>query len=100
MTSVSASAVFVVVGLTGIAFYLTPSIIASRRQTRGTLTVIAINVVAGWTIIGWVTAFGLALRRGNNPLEAKHFAVGLGVMAIAIAVYEFFNLLWLHIPAP
>jgi hypothetical protein len=100
MTTAVASALFVLALLLGLALYLTPSIIAIRRQARATATVIAIDVLAGWTLIGWVTAFGLAFRRDKQASEPKHFALGCGVLVAVGVVYEVFNLLWLHIPAP
>lgn len=99
MTTVMASVIFVVVLVAGLAYYFTPSIIAVRRQAKSTPLVMAINFLTGWTLIGWVLAFGMAFRRGDNPLQPKYLAFGCGIMVVVFAVYEFVNLMWLHVPA-
>jgi len=40
-----------------IAAYLAPSIIAFYRKHRSIGSIIAINVLLGWTVIGWIWAF-------------------------------------------
>ena len=48
----------VVAGL--IAFYLLPSFIAVGRGIRG---VVRLNVLTGWTGVGWFVALAIACRR-------------------------------------
>jgi hypothetical protein len=40
----------------GVAFYALPSIIASRRRHREALPIMAVNLLFGWTFIGWALA--------------------------------------------
>jgi len=44
------------------AFYLLPVIIAGIRRVPGIGAVAVINVLLGWTLVGWVVALALALR--------------------------------------
>jgi len=53
----SAASVFVVAGL--IAFYLLPSLIAVGRGVRG---VVRLNLLTGWTGVGWFVALAIACR--------------------------------------
>jgi hypothetical protein len=42
--------------------YLLPTIVASRYRHPKKLTIILLNVAAGWTIIGWVLALVWAMK--------------------------------------
>lgn len=42
--------------------YLVPSFVAYWRMPPNVYSVIAINVLLGWTLIGWVVALAMALR--------------------------------------
>jgi hypothetical protein len=58
-------AAFIVAGglvvLSG-ALYLLPVLIGSIRRVPGLGSVAVVNVLLGWTLIGWVAALALALR--------------------------------------
>jgi hypothetical protein len=45
------------------ALYLLPSALALARQHRNRDAVIALNVLAGWTIVGWVIALVWAVYK-------------------------------------
>lgn len=51
--------------------YLAPAIVALalRRPRRG--AIVAINILAGWTVLGWVAALVWALRRPDAPVPAS-----------------------------
>ena len=53
-----------------ILVYMLPLIIASNRRLPNTGTIAAINVVLGWTIIGWFFALMMALF-GIAPAQAQ-----------------------------
>jgi hypothetical protein len=55
--------------LPAMSLYFIPSIIAAVRHCRTTVWVFAINVLAGWTVVGWVVALGVAAgsQRGDRP---------------------------------
>jgi len=48
--------------------YLLPVLIAWLRRAPGIGAVAVVNIVFGWTLIGWIAALGLALRRPASPV--------------------------------
>lgn len=44
-----------------VALYLTPSALALHRNCVSTGWIVAINVLLGWTLFGWVVALGWAM---------------------------------------
>ena len=58
-----------------VAVYWLPVIIASRRRVPDLGSVIVINLLAGWTVIGWVVALALAVR-DPRPAPEKAPATG------------------------
>ena len=40
----------------GIAFYLLPAMIAKKRRAKHETAIFAINVLFGWTVLGWLAA--------------------------------------------
>lgn len=48
-------------GLVGVGLYFLPSLIAVARQTHNTTGIFLLNLFLGWTGIGWVIAFIMAL---------------------------------------
>ena len=49
-----------------IVVYPLPTYIAFRRQKRNAVAILALNVLVGWTFIGWVAAFIWALTRDHQ----------------------------------
>ena len=43
-------------GILGLAVYFLPIIIAAVRHTKSIVGIILLNVLAGWTFIGWIIA--------------------------------------------
>jgi hypothetical protein len=41
--------------------YFVPTIIASRARKRNLTAIAALNILAGWTVIGWIIALVWAL---------------------------------------
>lgn len=41
--------------------YLLPTLLAIARHKRQAAAIVTLNVVAGWTLIGWVAALAWAL---------------------------------------
>jgi hypothetical protein len=54
----------------GCALYFLPSIIAVRRHNDNLVAVIAINLLVGWTFIGWIVALVLALSSDGRTYNA------------------------------
>lgn len=48
-----------------LSLYLLPAIIAIARKHQNTGAVVTLNVLAGWTMIGWVAAFVWSMT--NRP---------------------------------
>lgn len=46
--------------------YLLPSVVAASTRHRHTVAIVALNVLLGWTIAGWLIAFVWALV---NPVR-------------------------------
>ena len=46
-----------------VAAYFTPSVIALCRGLPRPEMVLAVNALAGWTVIGWLLALSMALHR-------------------------------------
>ncbi|MEU9199592.1 superinfection immunity protein [Streptomyces sp. NPDC048332] len=56
--------------LLGLGIYLLPSLIALKRRTSNRWLVLVINVLFGATLLAWVLALVLALRRPRVPSVA------------------------------
>lgn len=60
-----------VVGLVALAvvlgLYFAPAIIAGVRHHRQLGPIIAIDLLAGWTVIGWVVALAMSLSATRPP---------------------------------
>jgi hypothetical protein len=53
-----------------IGIYFVPTIVALILRVRGSGWVFATNLIAGWTLIGWLVALGLVcVYRGLDRLE-------------------------------
>lgn len=48
-------------------FYFVPSIAASTRRHRNRGAICALNLLLGWTLLGWVVAFVWALTNNCEP---------------------------------
>jgi hypothetical protein len=45
----------------GIGFYFLPAIIAAVRHTHNAAAILILNLLVGWTGIGWLVVFLMAL---------------------------------------
>ena len=54
----------------GFLFYFLPSIIAAARSKRDLASIFVLNLLLGWTAIGWVIAMIWALKV-DTPLAAR-----------------------------
>lgn len=55
----------VILGLVACVYFL-PSIVAWRRHVVNVGSVVVVNVLLGWTFIGWVVALAMALRTAKT----------------------------------
>ncbi len=49
------------------AIYLIPTFFAFERPHPRRLAVVAVNILLGWTLIGWLTSLAMALK----PMETR-----------------------------
>ncbi len=58
------------VSLTGLilllAFYFLPTIIALSRRSTMTVWVVLIDLLAGWTVVGWIVALVMAIASARE----------------------------------
>ena len=47
----------------GFVLYFLPAIIAFARSKRDTVSILVLNLLLGWTMIGWVIALVWALKQ-------------------------------------
>lgn len=50
-------AILVAIGLSMLAVYLAPTLVASMLKRKNLPAIAAVNLLLGWTLIGWVGAF-------------------------------------------
>lgn len=48
---------FVVYALGFLAVYVVPAVLALHRDTRHAMLISTLNVLLGWTLLGWAVAF-------------------------------------------
>lgn len=58
-------------GLIGVGLYFLPSLIAAARQTHNAVGVFLLNLFLGWTGIGWIIAFIIAIC--SSPWPAHYY---------------------------
>jgi hypothetical protein len=54
----------------GFLFYFLPSIVAAARSKRDLVSIFVLNLLLGWTAIGWVIALVWALKT-DVPLTVR-----------------------------
>lgn len=52
--------------------YFLPAIVASRYQHSRQPAILFLNILLGWTVVGWVVALWWALRENRQEFKAKH----------------------------
>ncbi|MDP9222564.1 MAG: superinfection immunity protein [Actinomycetota bacterium] len=52
--------------LPAILLYWLPTVVAIARQTDNILAVALVNLVFGWTFVGWIVALIMAIRRSRR----------------------------------
>mgnify|MGYP001604634412 CR=1 FL=1 len=55
--------------LIGLALYFLPFLVADARRKRNTLAIFAVNLLLGWTVIGWVGSLVWALLKDTATVE-------------------------------
>ena len=57
----------IVVGIAVLAAYLLPSIVGRRKRKAG--VIMWLNLLLGWTVIGWVVAMLWAMKANDGRAE-------------------------------
>jgi hypothetical protein len=74
MISMDVLALLATVALIVVALglYWLPSITGYVRRDPGLVTLVVINALLGWTVVGWILAFGMALGvRGRRSIATR-----------------------------
>ena len=76
-----------------IGLYFTPALVAGARHHPQQGAILALNLLAGWTFIGWVGAFVWACtnvgpRQEPPPAPQWHWAPGAEARSLALAPPE------------
>lgn len=61
-------------GLLGVAIYFLPTLIAAARQTHNSVGIFFLNLLLGWTGIGWIIALIIALCSSPWPRHCYYHA--------------------------
>lgn len=61
-----------------VTFWLLPTIVAAAREMPNIGAVIVVDVLLGWTIIGWIVALAMACGARPQPLPYWPSAHQLG----------------------
>ena len=51
--------------------YMLPTVVAWRRGHRNTLAIAALNILTGWTVIGWVVTLVWSLTANTREREPR-----------------------------
>lgn len=54
-----------------VVVYLIPTIVAFSRGVSSPWSVVVVNVLLGWTFVGWVVALAMAARTVNRPAQSE-----------------------------
>ncbi len=49
--------------LIALAVYIVPSAVALKRQHPNSMAIVAVNILLGWTVLGWIGALVWSLTR-------------------------------------
>ena len=49
-----------IISFFSITFYFVPAIIAGKRKTKNKIQVVVLNLLLGWTVLGWVVSIVMA----------------------------------------
>jgi len=65
--------VLVVFLIIGVAAYFLPTIVAIMRKVPNVGSVIVLNMLLGWTFVGWVISMAMACRSQPSPAQVSDF---------------------------
>jgi hypothetical protein len=62
--------IFIIELLLALIIYMLPTLVAFARDIPARHTILVLNIVFGWTLIGWVAVFLWAMLAQTTPEEA------------------------------
>ncbi|HEX4039301.1 MAG TPA: superinfection immunity protein [Acidobacteriaceae bacterium] len=62
------------VGLIGVGIYFLPSLVAAARHTHNATGIFLLNLFLGWTGIGWIIAFIMAIAASPHYYHPYWYA--------------------------
>ena len=71
LPGLTATVVLIFIGTVSVALYLLPVLIGWQRHVPDLGAVAAINVLLGWTLVGWAVAVAMALRSPRPGLSTS-----------------------------
>jgi hypothetical protein len=71
ITSVITVIALGVIAVIGLALYLLPALVGWARRAPDLAALAVINVLLGWTLVGWVVALAMALRTASPPATVQ-----------------------------
>ena len=68
----------------GLLIYFVPAIVAWKRRVSGSGIIFVLNVLIGWTVLGWMAMLVWAAAGDTHPAEAyrRHLARQLRIQAL------------------
>ena len=75
-----------------VAIYFLPAIVARKRHHRQTLAIFILNLLLGWTLLGWVIAMVWACTADTLPEDTHVLSLG---GEIVVSIIGAFGALWL-----
>ncbi len=68
----------------GLLIYLAPAIVAWKRGVSGSGIIFVLNVLIGWTVLGWMAMLVWAVAGDTHPAEAyrRHLARQIRIQAL------------------
>ncbi|MFZ1016863.1 MAG: superinfection immunity protein [Candidatus Cybelea sp.] len=63
---------WMIVTAIGTMIYFLPSILAVVGRRRNSATIVVLNILLGWSFIGWVVALVMALMKDPEPVQVVH----------------------------
>jgi len=82
----SASTGFFIFAPPAIIFYMLPSFVAYKRGRTNKSPILLLNLLLGWTFIGWVIALVWSTTTPTAPRTVQSNRMGLGELAVRTAV--------------
>jgi len=67
MTEKEAAVLIIIAVIIGIAIHFIPTFIASAKSHPSTGAIFAVNLLLGWTLVGWLGALIWALSNPDRP---------------------------------